>query len=89
MGAKKFDMSVETRETKLSARDIPGFCRDILRVPEKFEKKNCVQVSSPRKTASSGPFAVANRYVGSDLLFPQRFAGKSHPRTNTSFRENF
>ena len=28
-GAEKFDMSLETRETKLSWRDIPGFCRDI------------------------------------------------------------
>ena len=39
VGAKKFDMSLETREIKLFGRDIPGFCRDILEVPEKFEKK--------------------------------------------------
>ena len=32
-------MSLETRETKLFCRDIPGFCRDIPEVPEKFEKK--------------------------------------------------
>ena len=28
-GAKKRDMSLETREIKLFGRDIPGFCRDI------------------------------------------------------------
>ena len=39
VGAKKFGMSLETRETKLFGRDIPGFCRDITEVPEKFEKK--------------------------------------------------
>ena len=39
VGAKKFDISLETRETKLFGRGIPGFCRDIPGVPEKFEKK--------------------------------------------------
>ena len=39
VGAKKFGMSLETREIKLFGRDIPGFCRDIPAVPEKFEKK--------------------------------------------------
>ena len=39
VGAKKFDMSLETREIKLFWRDIPGFRRDIPEVPEKFEKK--------------------------------------------------
>ena len=29
VGAKKFDMSLETREIELFWRDIPGFCRDI------------------------------------------------------------
>ena len=29
VGAKKFDMSLGTREIQLSWRDIPGFCRDI------------------------------------------------------------
>ena len=38
VGAKKFGMSLETREIKLFWRDIPGFCRDIPAVPEKFEK---------------------------------------------------
>ena len=37
--AKKFGMSLETREIKLVLRDIPGFCRDILWAPEKFEKR--------------------------------------------------
>ena len=31
-------MSLETRETKLFWRDIPGFYRDIPEVPEKFEQ---------------------------------------------------
>ena len=38
VGAKKFGMSLETRETKLFWRDIPGFCWDIPGVPEKFDK---------------------------------------------------
>ena len=42
VGAKKFGMSLETRETKLFWRDIPGLCRDIPEVPEKFEKKRFV-----------------------------------------------
>ena len=37
-GAKKFGMSLETREIKLFKRDMPGFCWDILAVPEKLEK---------------------------------------------------
>ena len=39
VGAKKFGMSFETREIKLLWRDIPGFCRDIPKEPEKFENK--------------------------------------------------
>ena len=39
VGAKKFDMSLETRETKPFWRDIPGFCRDIPEAPQEFEKK--------------------------------------------------
>ena len=39
VGAKKFGMSLETREIKLFGRDIPGFCWDIPAVHEKFEKK--------------------------------------------------
>ena len=42
MGAKKFDMSLETQGIKLFGRDIPGFCRDIPGVPEKFEKEKFV-----------------------------------------------
>ena len=42
VGAKKFGMSLTTREIKLFWRDIPGFCRDIPAVPEKFEKKKFV-----------------------------------------------
>ena len=38
LGAKKFGMSLETREIRLFGRDIPGFRRDIQAAPEKFEK---------------------------------------------------
>ena len=38
-GPKKFDMSLETRETKLFGRDIPGFCWDIPAVPESLREK--------------------------------------------------
>ena len=48
-GAEKFGMSLETRETKLFWRDIPGFCWDIPEVPKMFEnKKVCVQFPFPR-----------------------------------------
>ena len=40
--AERFGTSLETRETKLFWRDIPGFCRDIPEVPEKFEKTKFV-----------------------------------------------
>ena len=39
VGAKKFGMSLETQGIKLFWRDIPGFCRDIPKAPEKCEKK--------------------------------------------------
>ena len=39
VGAEKFGMSLETRETKLFGRGIPGFCRDIPEVPEKVVRK--------------------------------------------------
>ena len=39
VGAEKFGLSLKTRETKLFWRDTPGFCRDIAKVPEKFEGK--------------------------------------------------
>ena len=48
VGAKKFGMSLETREIKLFVgRDIPGFCRDVPAVPEKIEKKKFVFNSRP------------------------------------------
>ena len=40
-------MSLETRETELFWRDIPGFCRDIPGVAEKFVKKRLVFNSRP------------------------------------------
>ena len=39
VGAKKFGMSLETREINFLGRAIPGFCWDIRAAPEKFEKK--------------------------------------------------
>ena len=45
VGGKKFGMSLETRKIKSFWQDIPGSCRDIPGVPEKFEKKVCVQFS--------------------------------------------
>ena len=47
VGAKKFGMSLETRGLKLFGRDIPGFCRDIPEVPEKFEKKCLCSILVP------------------------------------------
>ena len=47
VGAKKFGMSLETREIKLFWRNIPGFCRDIPAVPEKFEKKSLCSILGP------------------------------------------
>ena len=38
VGAKKLGMSFETQENQTFWRDIPGFCRDIPELPEKFEK---------------------------------------------------
>ena len=49
VGAKKFGMSLETREIKHFGRDVLGFSRDIPGAAEKFEKKGCVQCSSPRE----------------------------------------
>ena len=47
LGAEKFGMSLETRETKLFWRDVPGFCRGFPEAHEKFEKKEaCVPKSS-------------------------------------------
>ena len=40
-------MPLETREIKLFWRDIPGFCRDILKLPEKFEKKSLGSIFVP------------------------------------------
>ena len=47
VGAKKFGMSLETLETKLFGRDIPGICRDIPGAPEKFEEKSLCSIFVP------------------------------------------
>ena len=46
-GPKSSIRPFETREIKLFGRDIPGFCRDIPEVPEKFEKKGLCSISGP------------------------------------------
>ena len=51
VGAKKFGMSLETREIKFFGLDIPGFCRNISAVPEKFEKKKLCSIFGPYMTA--------------------------------------
>ena len=48
VGAKKFGMSLKTREIKLFWRDIPGSCWDIPAVPEKFELKFVFNFLAPR-----------------------------------------
>ena len=55
VGAKKFDMSLEARKIKLFGRDIPGFCRDIPAVAEKFEKRKFVFNFWPLLCAFSAP----------------------------------
>ena len=48
VGAKKFGMSFVTQVNQTFWRDMPGFCRDIPRIPEKFEKNICVQFWAPK-----------------------------------------
>ena len=55
VGAKKFGMSLETREIKLFWRDIPGFCWDIPAVSEKFEKRKFVFNFWPHTVLKSRP----------------------------------
>ena len=47
VGAKRFGLSFETQENQTFWQDIPGFCRDIPEVPERFEKKVCVHLWAP------------------------------------------
>ena len=47
VGAKKFDMSLETQGINLFWRDIPGFRGDIPEAPEKFEKKKLCSIFGP------------------------------------------
>ena len=75
VGAEKFSMSLETRETKLFWRDILGFCRDIPEAPEKFEKKNCVQFSFPNKGQKLGEIfgTLFVRYFVAQNIFCANF----------------
>ena len=76
VGAKKFDMSLETRETKHFWRDIPGFCRDIPEAPEKFEKTNLCSIF--------GPYKYQNIFLEGALSgtfsFPIRLAPPIYPK---------
>ena len=80
-GAKKFGMSLETREIKLFGRDIPGFCWDILAVPEKFKKKKSLcSIFGPYKKASG--LSLGNSEKKSEKGVP----GTSRPRGQDCFR---
>ena len=57
-GAKKFGMSLETRETKLFGRDIPGFCWDIPTVREKFEEKKSLCCDQTSPIQNTNPFRM-------------------------------
>ena len=46
-GSQKVRYVLRNPGNQTFARDIPGFCRDILGVPEKFEKKKLVFNSRP------------------------------------------
>ena len=46
-------MSLKTQGIKLFGRDIPGFCRDIPEVPEKFEKKSLCSIFVPYTVKSN------------------------------------
>ena len=74
VGAKKFGMSLETREIKLFGRDIPEFCRDIPAVPEKFEKKKFVFNFWPLKNPANFPpkFACGKVEKITDELLQER-----------------
>ena len=67
VGAKKFDMSLETRGIKLFWWDIPGFCRNIPEVPEKFEKKKLVFNFCPLGKGCGSREGSSNRRMGSRL----------------------
>ena len=71
VGAKKFDMPLETREIKLFWRDIPGCCWDIPAVPEKFEnKKRFVFDFWPLKTSlAHDACSAGGRWVLESPLF--------------------
>ena len=47
MGAKKVRYVLRNPGKPNFLAGYPGICRDILEVPEKSEKKDCVQFSSP------------------------------------------
>ena len=76
VGAKKFDTSLETREIKLFGRDIPGFCRDIPELPEKFEKKKFVFNSCPLFLGCHAARPIFERMPGNII---ERLKPPKHP----------
>ena len=64
VGAKKFGMSLKTREIQLFCRDIPGFCQDIPEVPEKFEKKCLCSIFVPYSYKSCDKCSAGILYLG-------------------------
>ena len=88
VGAKKFDTSLETREIKLFGRDIPGFCRDIPEVPEKFEKKKFVfnfrSLNNFEYDGNAGGFAAKTRA----RVFTPKITGQNWAFVN-DFGNNF
>ena len=80
VGAKKFDMSLKTREVKLFGRGIPGLCRDIPGVPEKFETERFVfnfrsLVPGPKARLRQGTFEKP-RLMPDVALIPRNYSCK-------------
>ena len=94
MGAKKFEMCLETRETKLLGRDIPRFCWDVPAVPEKFEKICLFSIFGPYVCAKLcfpffKPFFVSNKIFSGAVAFCRHATltqSKNHWETKGRFR---
>ena len=75
-GPKKFGMSFETQGNQTFGRDVPGFCRDIPELPEKFEKRKFVfnfwPIKVTKKWLSGFPPKWLKSEPRSDFLTPQK-----------------
>ena len=63
-GPKSSVCPLKPRETKLLGRISRDFCRDILEVPEKFEKRVCVHFLAAKIAAKKG-----SRHFSAIFLF--------------------